>query len=145
MSVIAYIGPGAGITFVGSFLVLFAAFWLLIFSLLTWPLRAVRLWLRRRRLGLRGAVPRVVVLGLDGVAPPRVRRLMAEGRLPQLKRLADEGTFRELGTTLPPISPVAWSSFQTGVNPGKHAIFDFLNRDLRTYLPELSSARVADP
>src|SRR5262249_32958822 len=64
-------------------------------------------------------------------------------KLPNLQRLAETGSFTELATTLPPISPVAWSSFMTGVNPGKHNIFDFLNRDLRTYLPELSSARVA--
>jgi predicted AlkP superfamily phosphohydrolase/phosphomutase len=67
---------------------------------------------------------------------------MQAGRLPHLARLAQQGTFTELGTTLPPISPVAWSTFMTGVNPGKHNIFDFLNRDLRTYFPELSSARV---
>src|SRR5579863_8761344 len=69
---------------------------------------------------------------------------MQAGRLSNLARMADQGTFTELGTTLPPISPVAWSSFMTGVNPGKHNIFDFLNRDLRTCLPELSSAKVTD-
>src|SRR5262245_34089901 len=121
---LAYIGPGAGITFVGSFLALFVAFAILGLSLLTWPFRFVWLWYRRRRLGMRGKTPRVVVLGLDGLDPQRVRRLLAEGRLPNLQRLADRGTFRELQTTLPPISPVAWSSFQTGVNPGKHNIFD---------------------
>src|SRR5207237_7862997 len=85
---------------------------------------------------------RVVVVGLDGLDPGRVTRLMNAGRLPNFQRLADSGTFLPLATTLPPIAPVAWSTFMTGVNPGKHNIFDFLNRDLRTYLPELSSARV---
>jgi predicted AlkP superfamily phosphohydrolase/phosphomutase len=69
---------------------------------------------------------------------------MSEGRLPNFQRLAETGTFSDLATTLPPISPVAWSSFQTGVNPGKHNIYDFLNRDVRTYLPELSSARIIE-
>jgi predicted AlkP superfamily phosphohydrolase/phosphomutase len=43
------------------------------------------------------------------------------------------------------LSPVAWSTFATGVNPGRHNIFDFLNRSLKTYVPELSSARVHAP
>jgi predicted AlkP superfamily phosphohydrolase/phosphomutase len=142
-SMLAYIGPGAGIAFVGSFLVLLVALGLAVLSLLTWPFRLFWLWLKRLRRGIRGKVERVVVVGLDGLDPARVRSLIAANRLPNLARLAGQGTFTELGTTLPPISPVAWSSFMTGVNPGKHNIFDFLNRDLRTYLPELSSARVS--
>lgn len=140
----AYIGPGAGISFVGSFFGLIIAFGLLFLSLLTWPVRVFLTWLRRRRLGLKSQAKRVVVVGLDGLDPGRVRRLMAEGRLPHLKQLAERGTFTNLATTLPPISPVAWSSFQTGVNPGKHNIFDFLNRNLRTYLPEMSSTRIVE-
>ena len=140
----AYIGPGAGISVVGSFFGLIIAFGLLFLSLLTWPVRIFVMWLRRRRVGLKSQAKRVVVVGLDGLDPGRVRRLMAEGRLPHLKQLAERGTFTNLATTLPPISPVAWSSFQTGVNPGKHNIFDFLNRNLRTYLPELSSTRIVE-
>ncbi len=140
----AYIGPGAGISFIGSFFGLIIAFGLLFVSLLTWPIRMLLMWLRRRRVGLKSQAKRVVVVGLDGLDPGRVRRLMAEGRLPHLKQLAERGTFTNLATTLPPISPVAWSSFQTGVNPGKHNIFDFLNRNLRTYLPELSSTRIVE-
>src|SRR5262249_35836729 len=45
----------------------------------------------------------------------------------------------------PSLSPVAWSTFATGVNPAKHNIFDFLNRNLKNYLPELSSSRVNRP
>ena len=140
----AYIGPGAGITFLGSFLILFAALGLLLLSILTWPIRMLLLFVKRLRLKLRPIASRVVVIGLDGLEPSIVRRLMADGRLPQFQRLAETGTMSELATTLPPISPVAWSSFQTGVNPGKHNIYDFLNRDLRTYLPELSSARIVE-
>lgn len=142
MSIVAYIGPGAGIAFLGSFLILLVALILALLSLATWPIRFAILWVRRLRRGLKGKARRVVVVGLDGLDPARVRRLMEAGKLPHLKRLAEQGTFTELGTTLPPISPVAWSTFMTGVNPGKHNIFDFLNRDLRTYFPELSSARV---
>ena len=50
-----------------------------------------------------------------------------------------------LGSTLPPISPVAWSTFQTGTNPGKHNIFDFLMPDEQTYQPKLSSVEVRPP
>ncbi|MDA0832546.1 MAG: alkaline phosphatase family protein [Planctomycetota bacterium] len=139
-----YIGPGAGMTFLGSFLVLLVAFFLLLISILTWPFRFAILSTRRLLRGIKGETDRVIVLGLDGLDPQRVRRMIAQDRLPHLKKLADEGTFTDLGTTLPPISPVAWSSFQTGVNPGKHCIFDFLNRDLRTYLPELSSVRITE-
>ncbi|MEO7652768.1 MAG: alkaline phosphatase family protein, partial [Bryobacteraceae bacterium] len=70
---------------------------------------------------------------------------MAAGTLPNLSRLAAEGGFRRLRTTFPPLSPVAWSTFATGVSPARHAMFDFLNRSLQTYLPELSSTRVHDP
>ncbi|MFO1003221.1 MAG: alkaline phosphatase family protein [Planctomycetaceae bacterium] len=140
----AYIGPGAGITFLSSFLVLFAALGLLLVSILTWPIRVLLLLIKRLRLKLKPIARRVVIVGLDGLDPGRVRRLMAEGRLPNFQRLAETGTFSDLATTLPPISPVAWSSFQTGVNPGKHNIYDFLNRDVRTYLPELSSARIVE-
>ena len=68
---------------------------------------------------------------------------MADGKLPNFESLSDAGHFAPLATTTPPISPVAWSSFMTGVNPGKHNIFDFLNRDLRTYQPELSSSKIS--
>lgn len=141
---LAYIGPGAGITFLGSFFILSIAMGLLFLSLLTWPIRFLLQWLKRRRLGLKPLVDRVVIIGLDGLEPSRVRRLMADGKLPNFQKLAEQGTISELASTLPPISPVAWSSFQTGVNPGKHNIYDFLNRDVRTYLPELSSARIID-
>ena len=141
---LAYIGPGAGITFLSTFFVLLTAFGLLLVSILTWPFRFALLCLRRQLYLAAPQARRVVVVGLDGLDPARTRRLMLEGKLPNLQRLADRGTFTEMRTTLPPISPVAWSSFQTGVNPGKHNIFDFLNRDLRTYLPELSSTRITE-
>lgn len=144
VELLAYIGPGAGITFLGSFFILLAAFGLLIVSLLTWPVRFLFLWIKRRRLHLKPLTGRVVVIGLDGLDPGRVRELMRQGRMPNFDGLAQSGTLCDLATTLPPISPVAWSSFQTGVNPGKHNIYDFLNRDLRTYLPELSSARIVE-
>lgn len=139
---VGYIGPGAGFAFVGSFLILLTALLMVFLSLLSWPFRLALRPFRYKRRSKRGDVRRVIVLGLDGLDPGITRERMAEGRLPHLKTLAEEGTFTELESTCPPISPVAWSSFSTGANPGKHNIFDFLNRDLRTYVPILSSSRV---
>jgi predicted AlkP superfamily phosphohydrolase/phosphomutase len=74
--------------------------------------------------------------------PTLAEKYMAEGKLPNLSKLKEQGTFTRLGTTLPPLSPVAWSTFLTGCNPGKHNIFDFLTRDRRNYLPALSSVSI---
>ncbi len=80
-----------------------------------------------------------MILGLDGMDHGLTEKLLEEGKLPHLAALRDQGCFKPLGSTVPPISPVAWSSFQTGVNPGKHNIFDFLIPDLRSYQAKLSS------
>lgn len=70
---------------------------------------------------------------------------MAAGLLPNFTRLKELGGFRKLRTTFPALSPVAWSTFATGVNPARHNMFDFLNRNLKSYMPELSSSRVRNP
>lgn len=80
---------------------------------------------------------KVIVLGFDGADSDLVRDWMAQGFLPNIGKLARTGTFSDLGTTNPPESPVAWASFSTGVNPGKHGIFDFLKRDPQTYFPDI--------
>ena len=86
-----------------------------------------------------GTVPQAVILGFDGVDPDRVQQMWAEGKLPHLKELASQGSFRRLGTTDPPQSPVAWASFATGMRPGKHGVFDFIARDPQTYLPRMGA------
>jgi predicted AlkP superfamily phosphohydrolase/phosphomutase len=105
------------------------------------------LWrLALRRQGFRHArIRKLIFLGLDGLDPNLTERFLAQGKLPNLARLRDQGSFRRLRTTYPALSPVAWSTFATGVNPAKHNIFDFLNRNMKTYVPELSSARVSNP
>ena len=67
--------------------------------------------------------------------------MLQAGELPQLARLRAQGSYRRLGTTTPAQTPVAWSTFATGVNPGGHGIFDFLRRDPDTYLPDLALSR----
>ncbi|OGQ77214.1 MAG: hypothetical protein A2289_23995 [Deltaproteobacteria bacterium RIFOXYA12_FULL_58_15] len=81
----------------------------------------------------------VFILGVDGMDPVILDRMIGEGRMPEFARLAREGTYQRLGTSTPPQSPVAWSSFVTGTNPGGHGIFDFVHRDPKTYQP-ISSA-----
>ena len=73
------------------------------------------------------ANPSVFVLGVDGMDPDITRRLIAEGKLPVIKELTRTGDFRELETTTPPQSPVAWSTFVTGMDPGGHGLFDFIH------------------
>ena len=138
----AYVGPGAGFAVLSSFLTLFLASIQAMFAFLTWPIRQFFRFLRRRRAYRRAKTKRVVILGFDGMDPELTERFIGEGKLPNLAKLRESGTFRKLATTIPPISPVAWSSFLTGVNPGKHNIYDFLTPDRRRYLPELSSARI---
>lgn len=140
---LGYIGPGAGFAFLGSFLILLTAIGLVALSLLTWPFRALAALLFRRGKRRGPALARrVIVVGLDGFDPGQYRRIAATGKLPNLRALEADGMFGEILSSCPPISPVAWSSFSTGTNPGKHNIFDFLGRSLRTYAPELSSVRI---
>ncbi len=108
-------------------------------SALIWPVTIAIKLLRRRRREYARTAKRVVILGLDGFSPDIAEKMMADGTMPNLEKLYNEGTFSRLGTTCPGISPVAWSSFQTGVNPGKHGIFDFLTPDRKRYLAKLSS------
>ncbi len=135
----AYVGPGAGFALVSSFLVLFTTTLAALASLLFWPFRL--LWRR-----LRGGRPpqakirRLVIVGLDGQDPVLTDRFMAQGLLPNFKKLSEKGAYRRLRTTFPSVSPVAWSSFSTGTQPGRHNIFDFIDRDRRTYLPQLTGA-----
>ncbi len=114
----------------------------------TWPVIAAGAVLSLAALGLivsscrrratRPVTTQVVVLGFDGADPTLFSQWAKEGKLPNLARLAQTGTFHTLGTTNPPESPVAWAAFATGLNPGGTGIFDFLKRDPKTYLPELS-------
>lgn len=84
---------------------------------------------------------KVVVLGLDGLDPRRARSLIRSGQLPHLAALQQGGGFTDLATTMPAQTPVAWSTFATGVNPGGHGIFDFISRVPATYGPSLALAR----
>lgn len=138
----AYIGPGAGFAFLGSTFVFVLTIALAIITVLFWPFQWAWRKLRKRGVSRKAKARRIVIVGLDGLEPILAEKFMAEGKLPNLTALKDEGAYSRLQTTLPALSPVAWSSFQTGVNPGAHNIFDFLTRDKRLLLPQLASTEV---
>ena len=137
----AYIGPGAGFALVSSFFVLLTTIAVAVLSLVAWPIRALWRLLTGAR-PPRASIGRFIVVGLDGQDPVLTERFMREGLLPNFQKLAAMGCYRPLRTTFPSVSPVAWSSFSTGTHPGRHNIFDFLDRDRRTYLPMLSSVKI---
>lgn len=138
----AYVGPGAGIAVATTGFMLVISLALAIVGIVFWPFRWAYKQLTRKRPPKAPKIRRAVLIGLDGLDPKLVRKMLAEGKLPNMQTVADKGGFQHLGTTFPAMSPVAWSSFATGVNPAKHGIFDFLTRDRKTYAPDLSSADV---
>ena len=84
---------------------------------------------------------RMVIIGFDGMDPDLVEQWMKGGKLPNIRRIVEQGGLYRLTTTHSAESPTAWASFATGVNPGKHNIYDFLVRDTSTYLPDLGMVR----
>lgn len=85
------------------------------------------------------------MLGFDGMDYSLASELMAQGLMPNFSRAAQSGSFAPLATSIPPQSPVAWSNFITGMDPGGHGIFDFVHRDPALKTPYLSTSRVVPP
>jgi predicted AlkP superfamily phosphohydrolase/phosphomutase len=81
----------------------------------------------------KGKPRRVVFIGLDGTPYTFMRRLIEEGRAPNAARLAQQGSLLRMDSVWPWVSSVAWSSMMTGVNPAKHNIFGFIDRDPASY------------
>ena len=155
----AYIGPGAGISFLQGLWAALVGFVLSVTAIVRLPIRlllralgktkAVLLlvsvgliaWLAHGQAPLATAERvsgRTVVLGFDGLDPQLAMKWMDAGLMPNFSRLAESGSFQALGTTNPAQSPVAWSSFATGTDPGGHGIFDFLRRSTDAYIPDFS-------
>ncbi|MDA0335164.1 MAG: alkaline phosphatase family protein [bacterium] len=137
----AYVGPGAGLAIAGGMWGI-ALFGLALIAALLFPFRFACHFLRDRSRRRRARTRRVVVLGFDGLDAGITRKLLAAGQLPNLQRLAQQGSHHDLRTVLPAITPAAWPSFATGVDPSGHAIFDFIARDPQTYQPVLASAEI---
>jgi len=155
----AYIGPGAGISFLQGLWVALVGIVLSVVAIILLPVKLlIRSFGGKRAallvLGLVAlvwwaqdnnppAVPeavdgRTLVLGFDGMDPELTERWMKAGLLPNFSRLAASGSYQSLATTIPAQSPVAWSSFATGTGPGEHGIFDFLRRSTDSYEPDFS-------
>ncbi len=89
---------------------------------------------------------RVLCLGMDGADHEFVGRLLAEGKLPTLASVAKAGAYGPLRSTLPAVTPTAWSSFLTGLNPGRHGIFNFSsNANRATQRVESAASRSGAP
>jgi predicted AlkP superfamily phosphohydrolase/phosphomutase len=86
----------------------------------------------------------VLILGIDGLPHSLARRLIVDGVMPSLGQLAKKGTLAQMHTTVPDFSCVAWTSFATGTNPGKHGIYGFQDFHPRTgehYVPTANDCR----
>jgi len=83
---------------------------------------------------------KLIILGFDGADAKLTQRWMDEGKLPNLARLRSQGAFSPLRPTIPSQTPVSWSTFSTGLNPGRHGVFDFLKRNPKTYIPTFAAA-----
>src|SRR3954453_13123660 len=86
-------------------------------------------------------IRKVIVIGLDGLDPGVVESMLAAGELPNLAAVRARGGLASVATTYPAQTPVAWSTFATGMNPGGHGVFDFLRRDPQSYLPDNGLSR----
>jgi predicted AlkP superfamily phosphohydrolase/phosphomutase len=85
-----------------------------------------------------GEPAKTVILGFDGVDASLTEQWMNEGKLPNLAKLREQGTFAPLRSTIPSQTPVSWSTFATGLNPGRHGVFDFLKRNTADYRPAIA-------
>ena len=94
--------------------------------------------------GKRETSKKILILGLDGIDPGLLKLFLDQGKLPNFQRLRSEGGLCDLRTSIPPQSPVAWSNFITGTDPGGHAIFDFLHRNPEDYMPFLSTSETEE-
>jgi len=90
--------------------------------------------------------PKLVILSIDGVPYGLVRRMIEQGDMPNLASFVSQAGLRKMRSVQPTVSCVAWSSYMTGKNPGKHGIYGFIDRHEGTYdlmFPN-SSARAAE-
>ncbi len=162
----AYIGPGAGISFLQGLWVALVGVALTVLAIIFLPFKLLFRKTGRVKGGLLVAFvglliwffydpapapapnqvdQRVIVLGFDGMDPQLAQHWMEAGLMPNFARLAKEGSFQALGTSNPPQSPVAWASFASGTGPGEHGIFDFLRRATDSYAPDFSISETDAP
>ncbi len=88
----------------------------------------------------RSAQP-LLIIGWDGATPELLEAWMEDGSLPNLSALRDRGSYAPLRSVLPPLSPAAWTTAITGLNPGRHGIWDFGHLAPGTYRVDSTDAR----
>ncbi len=157
-----YIDPGTGFTIstLGSWLIVslvgLAGFLLVYFKkifrfLKIHRIRAIIIIIIAAALTITGTIltkkefdfkDKIIILAFDGLSPDKIKPMMKEGELPNFSKLKKQGSYKHLSTTNPSQSPVAWSGFSTGQNPGKNGIYDFIVRDPKTYKLDLSLSNI---
>ncbi|MCM8798857.1 MAG: alkaline phosphatase family protein, partial [Candidatus Omnitrophica bacterium] len=162
--VLSYIDPGTGyvisgitawlISILAGFFAIFSLFFKRIFGFLKKDKRisgGILLLIIILGLVIRGVTTmkkitkfnkRIVILGFDGLSPSLIEPMMAEGKLPNFSHLKKIGSYKQILSTNPPQSPVAWSGFSTGKNPGKNGVYDFIVRDPKNYNLALSFSKI---
>lgn len=85
---------------------------------------------------------KIIILGFDGLSPEIIEPMMERGELPNFSYLKTHGAYSHIDTTNPSQSPVAWTAFAAGKNPGETGIYDFIKRDPKTYGLTLAHSNV---
>ncbi len=85
---------------------------------------------------------KLAILALDGASPELIQQWAGEGHLPALASMMDRGAFGPLTSTIPPVTGAAWGSFLSGVSPGRHGIFEWLDRRDTDYGLTLTDGRL---
>ncbi len=86
-----------------------------------------------------------IILGIDGMDYTMLSEMIERGEMPNFAKFRESGDFKPLLSSIPPQSPVAWSNFITGMDPGGHGIFDFIHRTPEDLLPYLSTSKTESP
>jgi len=82
---------------------------------------------------------KIVILGMDGATWNILSPLIEQNKLPNIKKLREKSAWAYLDSTVPPLTPPAWTTSFTGKNPGKHNIFDFSKSSREDYELHLTS------
>ncbi|CAO0821905.1 Alkaline phosphatase family protein [Desulfarculales bacterium] len=95
----------------------------------------------KRLLGKSPESARLFVLSLDGVSHSFVLGAVKNGLMPNMARLLREGSWARMNSVLPTVSTVAWATYMTGVNPGKHGIFGYVDREPNPFSAFIPTAK----
>lgn len=76
----------------------------------------------------KGLTDKLLMLGIDGMDPRFTKRMIAEGKMPNTKKLMEMGSCRDdlmLLGAVPTITPPMWATLGTGCYPMTHGIMDY--------------------